>query len=196
MELKVHCECGQNYQFDAEPVNNQMPFAVACPACNRDGTQQANTLLQQMAVFKPIGVTEPPAPIAPPPVAGPPPVPVGAPKLRINPEPAPATADMPPPLSSAPGRIAPPQPVAPATTLTWYQYLWIGLPLVLIALGGCIGGACGGAACALNRTVFLKTSHPVLKYVWTGMISAAAVVIWLIIVTVLVGALHGLGQHQ
>jgi hypothetical protein len=26
IELKVHCDCGQRYKFDVEPVNNQMPF--------------------------------------------------------------------------------------------------------------------------------------------------------------------------
>ena len=29
IELKVHCDCGQKYKFDVEPVNNQMPFTVA-----------------------------------------------------------------------------------------------------------------------------------------------------------------------
>lgn len=98
IELKVYCDCGQKYKFDVEPVNGQMPFTVACPICRRDGTAKANAMLQQMAVFKPIG-SEPtaasaPAPVAPPPftvhagapppMSAPPPAPAGAPRLRIS----------------------------------------------------------------------------------------------------------------
>ena len=114
IELKVHCDCGQKYKFDVEPVNNQMPFTVACPICKQDGTPKANVLLQQMSIFKqvepaPASATVPPpapmrvslvctpasaapapapvAPIAPPPIgapAGASPVSAGGPKLRIN----------------------------------------------------------------------------------------------------------------
>lgn len=45
MELKVHCDCGQKFKFDVEPVNNRMPFTVACPICHRDGTEKANAML-------------------------------------------------------------------------------------------------------------------------------------------------------
>jgi len=33
----------------------------------------------------------------------------------------------------------------------------------------------------LNQAVFQKTANPVLRYVWTGLISAAAVTLWLAI---------------
>ena len=73
-ELKVHCDCGQKYKFDVEPVNGQMPFTVACPICKRDGTAKANEMLQQMAIFKPLDqapasiLSAPPPPVAPPPI--------------------------------------------------------------------------------------------------------------------------------
>src|SRR5580704_18289853 len=98
MELKLVCDCGQKYKFDVEPVNNQMPFTVACPTCKQDGTTKANDMLQQMMVFKPVGSATssapPPAPasMAPPPLAAPPPMPSGAPRLKINAEPAPVVA--------------------------------------------------------------------------------------------------------
>src|SRR5258708_1709384 len=78
-------------------------------------------------------------------------------------------------------------PSLPDTTkpkLTWYQHVWLALPFALVAVaswtcvallgfprmlvGGAIGGACGGAAWAINRQVFQKTEHPILRYVWTG----------------------------
>ena len=111
IELKVYCDCGQKYKFDVEPANGKMPFTVACPICHRDGTAKANEMLQQMAVFKPIG-SEPgaaPAPVAPPPVpvqAPPPPASAGAPRLRIN-APAPAPESPASPTAMAPPTIAP-----------------------------------------------------------------------------------------
>jgi hypothetical protein len=82
-----------------------------------------------------------------------------------------------------------PPPIPPAKSKSkfeWYEHLWLGLPIALVAVGGAIGGACGGAAWAINRSVFLKTQQPVLRYVWTGLISAAAVIVYLILVTIFV----------
>lgn len=193
MELKVVCDCGQKYKFDVEPVNGRMPMKINCPACGADGTAAADGILAQTfsnpaqpipeALATQVAVAPAPPVAAPGPSAG---------GLRINrPTPAPAVV-APPPIPSAPGPIAPLKPPGPKPNLTWYQYIWIGLPLLLIAIGGAIGGACGGAACAINRTVFLKTSNPVLKYVWTGIISAAAFVVWFIVAALLFGFVHGL----
>lgn len=108
IELKVHCDCGQKYKFDVEPVNGRMPFTVACPVCKADGTVRANALLQQMAVFK---MVEPPPALttasAPAPIAPVAP-PAGPSRLRVNVA-APAASqaaapDTPPP----PAAIAPP----------------------------------------------------------------------------------------
>jgi hypothetical protein len=78
------------------------------------------------------------------------------------------------------------QPGKPKPKFEWYEHLWLGLPIALVAVGGAIGGACGGAAWALNCSVFTKTQHPVLRYVWTGLISAAAVVAYFILAMVFV----------
>jgi hypothetical protein len=49
MEIKVQCDCGQRYKFDAEPVGGQMPFAVNCPVCGADGTEKANAVLASVS---------------------------------------------------------------------------------------------------------------------------------------------------
>jgi hypothetical protein len=180
MELKIVCGCGQKYAFDVEPVNGRMPVKVACPACGADGTEAANNILGQYFPDRPppvVRVVDRPAaaPVFPPPTIA-----AVTPAVSAS------------PLPFAPRPIAPLKSPAPAPKLSWYQYLWIGLPLVLIALGGCLGGACGGAACAVNHAVFQKTSNPVLKYVWTGMISAFAFIVWLVIAAMVLGVLHGL----
>lgn len=43
--VKIYCACGQKYAFDVQPSDNQMPVTVACPACGRDGTEEANQFL-------------------------------------------------------------------------------------------------------------------------------------------------------
>ena len=107
IELKVHCDCGQKYKFDVEPVNGQMPFTVACPICKADGTGKANALLQQMTVFKMVEPPPAPAPIAP--IAPPPPAPS---RLRLNvsapAESHAAPATTPPPIAPALGTTPPP----------------------------------------------------------------------------------------
>lgn len=70
--------------------------------------------------------------------------------------------------------------------LSWYQHVWVALPLLLI-FGGVIGGACGGAGWAINKYVFRRTAHPVLRYVWTGLITITAIGVLVAFVAV---ALH------
>jgi len=65
--------------------------------------------------------------------------------------------------------------------LLWYQLIWIGWPFALVAVGGALGGACGGAAWAINQHVFHATKNPALRYVWTGLISIAAVFVYLLV---------------
>jgi hypothetical protein len=45
VNIKIECECGQHYAFDAEPVNGQMDSTVACPGCGVDGTPAANVII-------------------------------------------------------------------------------------------------------------------------------------------------------
>ncbi len=159
-ELKVVCDCGQKYKFDVEPVNGQMPFTVACPICQRDGTAKANALLQQMLVFKMVEpapaaaapVPPPIAPIAPPPAAAPA-------RLRVNvaaPTEVPATS----PATAAPptiGGIAR-RAVAPAAEQTGKK------PSFAMGLLGALIGASVGAI--LYFTIY-KITGPffLLRYI-------------------------------
>ncbi len=110
IELKVHCDCGQKFKFDVEPVNNRMPVPVACPVCGADGTGKANDLLQQMTVFK---LIEPAPALVPPLPPVSPPLPI-----RVNVPVQPSAATAPSPIA----RVAPapplpaPVPAAPAST--------------------------------------------------------------------------------
>src|ERR1700734_982913 len=103
MELKVACDCGQNYAFDVEPVDGRMPTRVNCPACGTDGTEVANNLLGQH--FPSQQAALPVAALARPPAAG------GG--LRINTPPPESRSATPPPLN-APRTIAPIAPMMKA----------------------------------------------------------------------------------
>ena len=46
--VKIFCVCGQKYAFEVQPVNGAMPVPVNCPACKRDGTEQANQHLAKV----------------------------------------------------------------------------------------------------------------------------------------------------
>ena len=82
---------------------------------------------------------------------------------------------------------APPAvPEPPKPKLVWYEQVWIALPIGLVAVGGAIGGLCGGAAWAINKKVFQKTESVVLRYLWTGLISAAAVIAYIVLAAVFV----------
>ena len=45
--IKIQCECGQRYAFDAEPVAGRLAATVNCPVCGADGTGAANAVIAQ-----------------------------------------------------------------------------------------------------------------------------------------------------
>ena len=51
--IKISCQCGQRYAFDAEPFNGRLTSAVACPVCGIDGTETANTFIAQNSPVPP-----------------------------------------------------------------------------------------------------------------------------------------------
>ncbi len=45
IDVKLECNCGQQYAFDVEPVDGQMAVEVQCPNCGSDGTAAANAFI-------------------------------------------------------------------------------------------------------------------------------------------------------
>lgn len=100
MEIKLLCQCGTKFAFDAEPVDGRMPFTLNCPTCNLDCTEYANACIAQALAAG----TPPPAPAQPAPAAAPTPA-VGL-RLRSHaaaPAAAPAAASSPPAPSAGGG---------------------------------------------------------------------------------------------
>jgi hypothetical protein len=51
--VKINCACGQKYAFEVQPTDGRMPAPVACPACNRDGTEEANRIIMSLLAADP-----------------------------------------------------------------------------------------------------------------------------------------------
>lgn len=76
-----------------------------------------------------------------------------------------------------------------ASPLIWYEHHWMGWPIVLGIPGGLIGGACGGAAWAINKKIFGQIREPVTRYIVTGLISTGSVMCYLVIASATMTAL-------
>ena len=47
LNIKIFCLCGQKYAFEVHPQAGKMPVPVACPVCERDGTDEANKIISK-----------------------------------------------------------------------------------------------------------------------------------------------------
>ena len=77
-------------------------------------------------------------------------------------------------LDPIPNLVAGGQTIEVAPALAWYQYLWMGLPVLLVFGGGAIGGICGGLAAGVSGRIFRGEHSEGTKYAITGLISVAA----------------------
>ncbi len=68
-----------------------------------------------------------------------------------------------------------------ARPLTWYEYLWIGLPILLVFTGGGIGALVGILATYSSARIFRSDRGAFGKYAITGIISVAAFVVFVIL---------------
>jgi hypothetical protein len=64
--------------------------------------------------------------------------------------------------------------------LKWYQWVWSGLAVVLVSFGGMLGAIIGLIALSFNAGLFRSNRSPAMKYVITGAVSAAAIILYLI----------------
>jgi len=67
-----------------------------------------------------------------------------------------------------------------AEPLKWYQWIWGGLPIALVFIGGALGAIAGIIGFTINTKVFRIEMNSVLKYVITGVVSALTVVAYFI----------------
>lgn len=71
-----------------------------------------------------------------------------------------------------------------AEPLPPFQWIWAGLPLILILLGGMVGGGVGAAAIFVNAQIFRCSKNTGAKYLLSALISFVA---FCIVLGVIVG---------
>lgn len=80
-----------------------------------------------------------------------------------------------------------------ASPLKWYEYVWIGIPIVLVFSGGAIGGLVGAMGATASGRVFRSGRGSFAKYGLSAAISLGAFVAFVILATMfqsLVGTPH------
>lgn len=68
--------------------------------------------------------------------------------------------------------------------LKWVQWVWGGLPVLLVFAGGLLGAFIGLIAFSINAKIFRSGLGDVLKYIISGMLSFAAVMTYLTLGTI------------
>ena len=67
-----------------------------------------------------------------------------------------------------------------ASALSWYEYVWVGIPILLVLVGGALGGGIGFLATYANSRI-IRSDHSLgARYVLTGLISICAIVVFLV----------------
>jgi hypothetical protein len=78
-----------------------------------------------------------------------------------------------------------------AEPLPWYVWVWSGLPLVLLFLGGALGGGLGAVAMTINGRIFRADMHSALKFAITGAISLVTMLLFFTLAIILNQAIRG-----
>ena len=82
------------------------------------------------------------------------------------------------------------QTVKVVEPLQWYQWLWAGLPIALIFVGGVLGGLFGFIATTLSIRIFRSEMSSGLQYLAVGGISVLAVVSYLVVAILVTGLIN------
>ena len=81
------------------------------------------------------------------------------------------------------------KPIALVEPLKWYEWVWGGWPVLLLFVGGVLGAIAGFIAFSVNAKIFRSSLGGVEKYTLTAVISAVAVMAYLVVATLLMSAL-------
>lgn len=68
-----------------------------------------------------------------------------------------------------------------AKPLQWYEYAWIGVPMLLVFAGGALGGFVGAGSTVVNGRIFRSDRSAVSKYALAAVTSVAGVAVFFVI---------------
>jgi hypothetical protein len=72
-----------------------------------------------------------------------------------------------------------------APPLKWYEYAWIGIPVLLIFMGGAIGGFVGALGAVASGRVFRGSYSTAAKYGLSALIALGALVAFVVLATLI-----------
>jgi hypothetical protein len=82
------------------------------------------------------------------------------------------------------------QLVEVAPPLPWYVWLWSGLPILLILVGGALGTLAGFVAFVINMKLFRTRLPRPLQFVLTALVSLLCAAGYLVLATLIYSYLH------
>lgn len=71
-----------------------------------------------------------------------------------------------------------------ARPLTWYEYVWIGLPVLLVFTGGGLGALVGLVATYTSARIFRSDRGALAKYGITALVSIVALIAFVILAVI------------
>jgi hypothetical protein len=77
-----------------------------------------------------------------------------------------------------------------ARALTWYEYAWMGLPIVLVHAGGGLGALFGVMALYASVRIFRSDRGTAAKYASSAIISAGATLAFFVCAVLIRGLIH------
>lgn len=85
-----------------------------------------------------------------------------------------------------------PIPTPEKHTLTWFEHLACGWPLIMVVVGGALGGALGGGAYALSAALFRRSGGNARNYIYSGLIGVGAIVAYFVVLFALMVLFPGI----
>ena len=70
------------------------------------------------------------------------------------------------------------KPVRLVPALAWHEYAWIGIPLLLLFVGGALGGAVGGFATYTNSHILRSDRSLASRYALTGLVTISSLAVF------------------
>jgi len=80
--------------------------------------------------------------------------------------------------------------------LTLVEKAFCALPLLMIAIGGAIGGLLGGVVYVLNSSIFNKDISKSKKYFYSGLVSLASILSYIVVIFLLAALFPGLFEKK
>ena len=78
-----------------------------------------------------------------------------------------------------------------ARPLEWYEYVWMGLPILLVFHGGALGAVCGVVAIQRSAQVFRGEGGKARKFLLSGLISVGALLGYFVLLLILFSLVQG-----